>query len=247
MNAPPPEEQRHRYRIISAAKPIRTAAPPITVPDAPAQDPKRPPSSAEGKAFSPIPGIKDGTSATGPYYIHEWGGLKVADKKLSLLHRTHVGFLPHGLAIGKAGIDATTAPVFVGLQATGEIAELNLTEQRVVRHFAVGHWPRYLTASLDGKRLAVGLSGESAIAVVDLAAGEVLYREPLSGGINIGHLQTSADGLNVYFPWMIYRSNPINVRNIRRGWILASRAARVRLDGPADRAAPVGPRLRPGR
>ena len=162
---------------------------------------------------------------------------QVADKKLSLLHRTHVGFLPHGLAIGKASIDATIAPVFVGLQATGEIAELNLTEQRVVRHFTVGHWPRYLTASLDGKRLAVGLSGESAIAVVDLAAGEVLYREPLSGGINIGHLQTSADGLNVYFPWMIYRSNPINVRNIRRGWILASRAARVRLDGPADREA----------
>lgn len=162
---------------------------------------------------------------------------QVANRKLSLLHRTHVGFLPHGLAIGKASIDSTTAPVFVGLQATGEIAELNLTEQRVVRRFTVGHWPRYLTASLDGKRLAVGLSGESAIAVVDLAAGEVLYREPLSGGINIGHLQTSADGLNVYFPWMIYRSNPISVRNIRRGWILASRAARVRLDGPADREA----------
>jgi hypothetical protein len=36
---------------------------------------------------------------------------------------------------------------------------------------------------------------------------------------------------------MIYRSNPINARNIRRGWILASRAARVRLDGPADREA----------
>ena len=162
---------------------------------------------------------------------------QVDNRKLKVLLRTQVGFLPHGLAIGKAGNDSMATSVFVGLQATGEIAELNLLEQRIVRRFTVGQWPRYLTASLDGKRLAVGLSGESAIAVVDVAAGEVLYREPLSGGINIGHLQASADGVNVYFPWMIYRSNPINVRNIRRGWILASRAARVRLDGPADREA----------
>ncbi len=162
---------------------------------------------------------------------------EVDDKKLIIQQRTQVGFLPHGLAVGKANQSNELPPVFVGLQATGEIAELNLAEQKVIRRFAVGHWPRYLAASLDGKRLAVGLSGEGAIAVVDVAAGEVLYREPLSGGINLGHLQASADGVNVYFPWMIYRSNPINVRNIRRGWILASRAARVRLDGPADRQA----------
>ena len=166
--------------------------------------------------------------------------LEVQNGKLAVLRRVHVGFLPHGLAVSpvvKGDADATAATVFVGLQATGEIAELNLAEGTVVRRFAVGHWPRYLTVSRDGKRLAVGLSGESAIAVVDVASGETLYREPLSGGINLGHLQTSADGVNVYFPWMIYRSNPINPRNIRRGWILASRAARVRLDGPADREA----------
>ena len=166
---------------------------------------------------------------------------EVTERNLTIRHRTQVGFLPHGLAVGKATNSSSMPPVFVGLQATGEIAELNLSEQkadkRVVRRFAVGLWPRYLTTSLDGKRLAVGLSGESAIAVVEIASGEVLYREPLSGGINLGHLQTSADGVNVYFPWMIYRSNPINARNIRRGWILASRAARVRFDGPADREA----------
>ena len=162
---------------------------------------------------------------------------EVANKKLTIQHRTQVGFLPHGLAVGKTSDSNALPPVFVGLQATGEIAELNLTEQRVVRRFAVGHWPRYLAASFDGKRLAVGLSGEGTIAVVDIATGEVLYREPLSGGINLGHMQASADGVNVYFPWMIYRSNPINARNIRRGWILASRAARVRFDGPADREA----------
>lgn len=163
--------------------------------------------------------------------------VEVREDKMTLRQRTHVGFLPHGLAVGKSPDSSSLPSVYVGLQATGEVAELNLSEKKVLRRFAVGHWPRYLATSVDGKRLAVGLSGESAIAVVDLASGEVLYREPLSGGINIGHLQASADGVNVYFPWMIYRSNPINVRNIRRGWILASRAARVRFDGPADREA----------
>jgi mono/diheme cytochrome c family protein len=36
---------------------------------------------------------------------------------------------------------------------------------------------------------------------------------------------------------MIYRTNPINVRNIQLGWVLASRIGRVRLDGPAYREA----------
>ncbi len=157
--------------------------------------------------------------------------------RLEIVQRIAVGYLPHGLAVGKAASDAELPRVYVGLMATGEVAEVDLTQGKVVKRFAVGHWPRYLTASRDGRRLAVGLSGENAIAVVDLANYEVLYREPLSGGINIGHMQTSDDGVHVYFPWMIYRSNPINPRNIRRGWILASRAARVRLDGPADREA----------
>ena len=39
------------------------------------------------------------------------------------------------------------------------------------------------------------------------------------------------------FPWMVYRNNPITAGNIRLGWVLASRIARVRLDGPARREA----------
>ncbi|MCA9183898.1 MAG: c-type cytochrome, partial [Planctomycetales bacterium] len=67
--------------------------------------------------------------------------------------------------------------------------------------------------------------------------GELAYDEPLSGSINMGHMRCSANGQYVYFPWMIYRSNPIDPGNIRRGWVLASRIARVRLDGPATREA----------
>lgn len=82
-------------RVAKTAKPAAApaAVPSPVKPDPTKQDPTKPPSSAEGGAFSPIPGIKDGTAATGPYYIHEWGGLKVAEAvpgepKINQLFRT---------------------------------------------------------------------------------------------------------------------------------------------------------------
>jgi len=50
-------------------------------------------------------------------------------------------------------------------------------------------------------------------------------------------MQASRDGKFVYFPWMIYRQQPITPGNVRQGWIMASRIARVKLDGPARREA----------
>ncbi|MCA9132529.1 MAG: c-type cytochrome [Planctomycetales bacterium] len=142
------------------------------------------------------------------------------------------GFEPLGLAA-----EATGQRAYVGLLASGEVAEIDLRHNRLTRRLPLGQWPRSLALSPDGRRLAVGLSGESLIAVVDTASGERLYEEPLSGGINFGHMRCSQDGLHVYIPWMIYRSNPITKDNIRRGWVLASRVARLRLDGPAYRQA----------
>ena len=84
--------------------------------------------------------------------------------------------------------------------------------------------------------LAVGTSGSKGVTVVDPATGEALYQERFVG-LNLGHMQISADGQYVYFPWMVYGTNPISEINIRRGWVLASRIARVRLDGPARREA----------
>lgn len=148
-------------------------------------------------------------------------------------HRTIViGGEPTGVAVSPDGRRA-----FVGLAASAEVAELDLVEGKVVRKLEVGNWPRYLALSPDGSRLAVGCSGDGEIVVVSTASGEVLYEERLTGGINLGHLQCSSDGLSVYFPWMVYRSNPITPGNIQRGWVLASRIARVRLDGPAYREA----------
>jgi len=143
-----------------------------------------------------------------------------------------IGYEPTGLAVLPGGQRA-----FVGLAASGEIAELDLVNASVVRKIAVGQWPRYLAASPDGKRLAVGCSGDSCVVVVDTQRGEVLYEVGMTGAVNIGHMKCSADGQYVYFPWMVYRSNPITPGNIRLGWVLASRIGRVRMDGPAYREA----------
>ena len=142
------------------------------------------------------------------------------------------GGSPHGVAV-----DRELNKVFVGLVATGEIAEINLQTMKMDRKIPVGRWPKYLTLRPDGSRLAVGLGGESKIAIVDVASGETLYTEPLANGTNLGQMRSSTDGTYAYFTWMVYRTNPINVGNIRRGWVLASRIGRVRFDGPAYREA----------
>lgn len=159
-------------------------------------------------------------------------GSQSGASKLECTAEIQVGFEPLGMTV-----DVHRMRTFVGLLASGEVAEIDLQDNRLLRRFAVGKWPRYLAVSPAGDKLAVGLSGQSSVAVCELPSGEVAYEVPLSGGINLGMFQCSADGLYVYFPWMIYRSNPIDPGNIRRGWVLASRIGRVRLDGPATREA----------
>ncbi|MCA8988613.1 MAG: c-type cytochrome [Planctomycetaceae bacterium] len=155
---------------------------------------------------------------------------KLEGKQLFPAGQIEVGFEPMGIVSTSAGQLG-----YVSLTATGEIAEVDFTRLQVTRKFPVGQWPRWLALTADGSRLAVGLSGESRIAVVDVASGETLYKEKLVGGINLGQMECIGD--YVYFPWMVYRSNPINVGNIQRGWVLASRIGRVRLDGPEYREA----------
>ncbi len=137
----------------------------------------------------------------------------------------HVGFLPVGIAVVPKRNEQTIASV--SLSATGEVANVNLSSGTVVSKFHVGGWPSYLAVTPDGKRIAVALGSESRVVVHETDTGEFLHDALLSGGINLGRLHMDATGKHVYFPWMIYRTNPINPSNIRRGWVLASRIARV--------------------
>ena len=166
----------------------------------------------------------------------QWSGqlqsFAVGQGALTRLAQVHIGFDPAGIAITSDGKRA-----FVGQVANSQVSEIDLQAMQILRRFEVGQWPRYLTLSPDDQRLAVGNGGDSNIAVVDTSKGETLYEEPLANGTNLGQMRTSADGQYAYFTWMVYRTNPITVGNIRRGWILASRIGRVRLDGPAYREA----------
>ncbi len=148
--------------------------------------------------------------------------LSVEDGRLRRIESIEVGFHPHGVAIDDA--DRTA---YVALTAADQVAVVDLDSARVTARLDVGRWPRYLALSPDGSRLAVGVSGDLGVSLVDTVQQKLLSTEKLMA-LNVGHLQFSADGNEVYFPWMIYRRTPINAGNIRQGWVLASRIARIR-------------------
>jgi YVTN family beta-propeller protein len=165
-------------------------------------------------------------------YTGELRVFDVADDGLKAAGQVDLGrFEPRGVAVTADGRTA-----YVALSSGAAVAVVDLQGLALVDRIDVGRWPRSVALSPDGSRLAVGCDGERSIAVVDTAARRMLYQEKY-GGINAGLMQVSADNQYVYFPWMIYRTNPITDRNIRLGWVLASRIARVRLDGPARREA----------
>lgn len=156
---------------------------------------------------------------------------EINDGKLTPAGSVNVGFEPVGVAVSPDGRFA-----YVALQAAAAVAVVDLEKLSIDGRIDVARWPRYLALSPDGGRLAVGTSGDQSISVVDTKTRKLDFDEPIQG-INIGHLITSADGKYVYFPWMVYRLNPITHRNIQAGWVLGSRIARVRLDESSRREA----------
>lgn len=157
--------------------------------------------------------------------------LRVDGAKLTTVAIVPVGFQPHGIA---AAPDGSVA--YVALTAASQVAVVDLEDRCVTARIDVGRWPRHLAVSPDGSRLAVGTSGDRGLSVVDTRKQKLLYIEKFVG-LNIGHIQISRDGVRAWFPWVVYRQNPITVRNIQLGWVLATRIGRVRLDGPARREA----------
>jgi YVTN family beta-propeller protein len=140
-------------------------------------------------------------------------------------------FEPRGIAISPDGKLA-----YVALTTAAAVAVFDIDNREELARIPVGRWPRYLALSPDGKRLAVGVSGDGGVAVIDTQARKCLFTEEFAG-LNLGQMQVSADGHFAYVPWMVYRQNPITANNIRIGWVLASRIARVRLDKEARREA----------
>jgi DNA-binding beta-propeller fold protein YncE/mono/diheme cytochrome c family protein len=165
------------------------------------------------------------------HYSGEVALLQVAGEKLAKIGQIDVGFQPHGIALSLDGQIA-----YVACTASAEIAVVDVAARKVTDRIAVGRWPRHVALSPDGSRLAVATSGDRGVTIVDTTTRKAAYQEQFVG-LNIGHMQSSKDGRYVWFPWMVYRNNSITPNNIRLGWVLASRIARVRLDGPARREA----------
>ena len=155
----------------------------------------------------------------------------VVGEKLANLRKIRVGFQPYDLVISHDG-----ATAYVALAAAAQVAVVDLEECVVVDRIDVGPWPRYLALSPDGKTLAVNSNGDAAIWVIDTATREVRFKNGIYG-LNLGHMQISPDNRHVYFPWMLYRDNPISAGTIRIGWVLGGRLSRVRLDKKVRREA----------
>lgn len=157
--------------------------------------------------------------------------LEVVGKKLVPVTVIQTGWQPHDVVISP---DNKLA--YVALYAANQIGVIDLQQRKLVERIEVGRWPRYLGLSPDGKRLAVGASGDGGVSVVDTVTRKMISLQRFVA-INVGHMQVSKDGQYAYFPWMFYHHNPITKTNIQRGWVLASRLGRVRLDKPGRREA----------
>ena len=138
---------------------------------------------------------------------------------------------PRGMAVAPDGKLA-----YVAVSALAQIAVVDLKQWEVIDRIAVDAWPRHLAITPDGSRMAVATNSNRRMSVIDLATRKVLFSESF-GGINAGQMQVSADGSKVYFGWMVYRHNPVTVRNVKLGWVLGSRLGYMRMDEQALRFA----------
>ncbi len=162
------------------------------------------------------------------------GDLTILDldgEKLTVAGSVRLGFEPRGVVAAPEGTLA-----YVALTSAGEVAVVDWKAMKEVARIPCGKWPRSLALSADGKKLAVGVSGSGGVAVIDTAARKLLYVEDFLG-LNLGQMEIARDGKQVYFPWIASRQQPTTAFNIRQGWVLGSRVARVRLDGQARREA----------
>ncbi|MCP4811031.1 MAG: beta-propeller fold lactonase family protein, partial [Planctomycetaceae bacterium] len=95
--------------------------------------------------------------------------LEVVGKKLVPVTVIQTGWQPHDVVISP---DNKLA--YVALYAANQIGVIDLQQGKLVERIDVGRWPRYLGLSPDGKRLAVGASGDGGVSVVDTVTRKMI-------------------------------------------------------------------------
>ncbi len=151
--------------------------------------------------------------------------------RLRVEKKIKVGFEPYGVAIDPNGREA-----FVSRVALHDVAVVDLRSSKIVAQIPTERWPRQVAMTPAGDKLAVSTSGDRGMTVINIVARKADFSQRFMG-LNIGCLAVSKDGKEVYFPWIVYRHNPITERNIRLGWVLASRLSKLKFDGSSRRDA----------
>jgi YVTN family beta-propeller protein len=162
---------------------------------------------------------------------HRVDRFELADGKLTPAKPIPCGDHPVDIAI----VDSAES-AYISLENRGVVLHVDLSDGSVIHEFVLGRGVGMLALSADGQFLGVTVGSIRGVKVVDLSDGTIRSSQSFMG-INFGHLTTSSDGSSFYFPWMVYRDNPITASNIRKGWVLASRVARLRFDSDQRREA----------
>lgn len=164
-----------------------------------------------------------------------WSGtiehLRLSQGRLQQVRSIYVGYWPVGLAMA-----ADMSVLYVALSGGDAVGVVDWQTGTLLERIPTGRWPRYLALTPDGRRLAVGVSGDRGVTVIDTGARRVEFTSRF-GALNVGHMQVDREGRFVYFPWMTYRRTPITPDNIRLGWVIGSRVARLSMGERQPRQA----------
>ena len=147
--------------------------------------------------------------------------LTVADRRLTLTERLHIGGELRGIAVSPA---LGQAWITRSLQA--EVVVVDLETFQVVTTVSVGGLPRGLAISPDGRRAAVTCSGPGEILLCDTVSRKVIQRHGIPG-LNVGTPAFAPNGDAVFFPWTYDAGSHPSRGNIQRGWVLGSRLGRL--------------------
>ncbi len=142
-----------------------------------------------------------------------------------------LGFQPRGVALTADGRRA-----YVALTLGDEVAAVELPGGRVSR-VAVGARPWFVALSPDESRLAVGGSRSREVTLLSCPELRPVGAVKLAGASadNLRQIAFSPDGKWAYVPHQVTRGLPTTRNNIDNGWVIASRASRVRADGEGPR------------
>jgi len=162
--------------------------------------------------------------------------LRWQHNRLELIRTIPVGDAPRGLAISGKQLTPTqdakthTRRAFVALSGFDQVAEINVVNGTLVRKFATGGQPGWLTATDNQRWLVVCANVPGEVWVHDIDTGKTLSRRTIfDDGFSLGRPVVLDNSETIILPTPINRNFPVNETNIKRGWVIDNRLTRMPL------------------